>query len=178
MSSPPYPRVVAAPQMPLAEVLARSSAQMSVPRAMQGLSAAQPLQLHEFELGHPALGFRLEPGRFTLLKLVGATVVGIRVSPQLDYLDPHGAVALLGRCAAVLRAATWEPDGSFSGEQARVNATLAGEALAGAWRTPQWRAQMRLRRVHAAGDPLPRMLGISHDLFLVTLSFMGEADGI
>lgn len=176
MSAPAYPRVVAAPQMPLAEVLARSSARMSIPRAVQGLSAAQPLQLHEFELGHPELGFRLEPGRFTLLKLVDATVASVRVSPQLDYLDPHGATALLDRCAAVLRAATWEADGSFSAEQARVNATLAGEALAGAWRAPQWRAQLRLRRVHVASHLLPRMLGISHDLFLVTLSVIGDAD--
>lgn len=177
MSTPAYPRVVAAPQMPLAEVMARTSVQMSVPRATQGLSAAQALQPHDFELYHPELGFHLEPGLFTALKLVDATVVSIRVSPQLEYLDDHGGAALLERCAASLRAATWELDGSFSAEQARTIARLAGETLAGTWRAPFWTAQLRLRRVHRATDPLARALGLHHDLFLVTLSLSSNAGG-
>ncbi len=174
MTMPAYPRVVAAPQMPLAEVMARSSAQMSVPRAARGLCAAQALQVHEFELGHPDLGFSLEPGRFTLLKLVDATVVSIRVSPQLEYLDAYGGAELLERCAVLLREATWDLEGSFSGEQARVSAAIVGEALAGTWRAPFWTAQLRLRRVHTASSPFTQALGLQHDLFLVTLSLTND----
>ena len=174
MITPSYPHVVVAPQMSLTEVLARSSAQMSVPRVTYGLCAAQALQPHEFELGHSNCGFRLDPGRFTLLKLFDATVVSVRVSPQLEYLDAHGAAALLERCAALLHAATWELDGSFSAEQARVTATLAGEALAGTWHAPAWITQLRLRRVHTATGPLARALEMHHDLFLVTLSVTSD----
>ncbi|MBK8264658.1 MAG: hypothetical protein IPK80_25360 [Nannocystis sp.] len=172
-----YPRVVAAPQMPLSEVMARSSAQMSVPRATGGLCAAQPLQPHAFEIGDANVGLRLDPGCFTLLGLLDATVVSIRVSPQLDYVDAYAGAALLERCAALLDAATWERDGLFSAEQARVTATITGEALAGTWHARTWTTQLRLRRVHTAAGSPALALGKHHDLFLVTLSVSGAHSG-
>lgn len=178
MTAPSYPRLVAAPEMKLAEVIDRSAVLMSVPRVTDGLCAAQALQLHALELRHPSLGFVLEPGRFALLKLVDATVVGIHASPHLEYLDAAESVALLERCGAVLRTANWELDGTFSADQARTVASHVGAAFAGTWRAPRWTAQLGLRRVHAANSPLARTQVRPRDLFLVTLALRLAVAGV
>lgn len=170
MTSSVVPALVAAPAMPLAVAVARSSARIRAPSDLRGRGAAQALEIHAFEFADGAHGFQLMPGRYALLSLRDALIDGVHVSPHLEYLDPEQSAETLERCAARLEHAGWSRASSDSPARACAIVGSTGEAVAGAWRTERWAAQLRLRRVHQVSSPIGRLFKLTQDAHLVTLS--------
>ncbi len=162
------PLVSVAPGFGYDELARRSTMPLDPPRpAGRALAAVQPDGPHRLRIDHPALGFELPAGRFTLIQLEDGVVVEIRATPQLDYLPLDGAIALCRRIEASARAAGWRrvlPEGD-----APIDPAIDDDAaLAAVLHGGEWTAALKLRRVHEQGDPLARQIGFDGDAWLVT----------
>ena len=135
--------LIAAPGMPLDEVVRRSTVELGVLREADGWALAQPRHSHTILIEHPEHGFALPEGLFTILEADEGRIVRIVASPQADLLDWSEAWQRARGLAASIEHAGWRLRGAMAGEG---DVDLSVDTVIGIWIAIGWRSEMRLRR--------------------------------
>lgn len=177
-SSASVPRLVAGPGMTLDEVKALSTVHVGSfeNHSGSGSGVAQPDEPHEVVLHGLGPDISIPEGRFTVLSTErqarGTTVVGLVMTPQMDYLDYDKALDLADVLGARFMAAGWkvkrrstraEVLGPMKGPDRASGASVVFLAFG------HYRVLIELKRGARGDSELGEILGLSGDGVLVSI---------
>jgi hypothetical protein len=164
----------AAPGMDLDTMRERSTAAIHWPSPKERHGVIQPSDAHHLRLRcRPDAHLDLPESKLTLVETRRGHACRLQTTPQPQYLDRPGALALAERLVTDLDTIGFVPDETLDATERDSSLAEHDRARLHTWTAPfgsgQWRAELWLRIAVRAESKLAELIRLPHDGCLLTL---------